>query len=89
MTLKFLNTEGGLAAKGGKLTGFALAGKDKAFVPAQAKIVGNEVEVRADGVALPIYVRYGWLKGQAPTLCNGAGLPAAPFRTDGSKGEIK
>jgi sialate O-acetylesterase len=83
--LTFSHTDGGLVAKGGRLTGFSVAGKDRRFVPAQAKIVDGKVEVRADGVVSPASVRYGWMNSQTPTLCNGLGLPAEPFRTDNWK----
>jgi sialate O-acetylesterase len=73
----------GLWHKGDKLLGFAIAGDNKEFVPANAVIEGNTVVVSAPGIAAPVYVRYAW--ADAPmeaNLYNKEGLPAAPFRTD-------
>ena len=80
--LKFTHADGGLVARGGKLRGFTVAGADRKFQPAEAVVVGDRVEVRAEGVASPRSVRYGWMGGPSPNLFNGAGLPAEPFRTD-------
>jgi sialate O-acetylesterase len=63
--------------------GFAVAGDDKAFVWAQAEIVGrNKIEVWSDAVKEPVAVRYAWADNPICNLQNGAGLPATPFRTD-------
>lgn len=72
----------GLRARGGVLKGFAIAGEDKAFVWAEARIDGESVVVRSDGVKAPKFVRYAWDDNPECTLVNGAGLPASPFRTD-------
>jgi len=83
VTLKFAHAAGGLQAKDGALTGFAIAGEDGKFVNATAEIVGqNEVRVKSDQVAEPKYVRYGWANFPQGNLWNGAGLPASPFKTD-------
>ena len=80
--LKFQHIGKGLAAKGGELKGFALAGADKQFVPAQAKIVGETVVVSSGSVSEPKAVRYGWDSVPDVNLINKDGLPATPFRTD-------
>lgn len=64
------------------LLGFTIAGEDLKFVPAEAKIVGDEVVVSAAGVAKPTAVRYGWANIFEGNLYNKEGLPASPFRTD-------
>jgi sialate O-acetylesterase len=69
----------GLVAKGGELTGFEVAGADGKFVPATAKIDGNQVVVTSDAVTEPRFVRYGWAANPACNLFNGEGLPASPF----------
>lgn len=62
---------------------FAVAGEDKKFVPATAKIEGDTVVVWSDEVQDPKYVRYAWADDPVnPNLYNKEGLPAAPFRTD-------
>ncbi len=63
--------------------GFAVAGEDKAFVWAQAKILKDgRVEVSCDQVADPVSVRYGWAENPVVNMFNNAGLPLTPFRTD-------
>jgi sialate O-acetylesterase len=63
--------------------GFAIAGADKKFVSADAKIVGrDQVEVWSDAVAQPVAVRYAWADNPVCNLQNRAGLAATPFRTD-------
>lgn len=78
----FTHADSGLMAKDGPLTGFAIAGTDKIFVPAQAAIRANAVEVWSDAVAVPVAVRYGWANVPTVNLYNQVGLPASPFRTD-------
>ena len=81
--LKFSHADGGLMSKDGKpLTWFTIAGADGKFVPADAKIVGETVEVSAAGIAQPAAVRFAWAETAQPNFCNAAGLPAEPFRTD-------
>jgi len=64
------------------LKGFALAGSDHKWFPAQGQIKGNSVLLWSDAVPHPIAVRYGWRGFPKGTLYNKEGLPAAPFRTD-------
>jgi sialate O-acetylesterase len=80
--LAFDHLGGGLVAKGGKLTGFTIAGQDAKFVRADAVIQGAEVIVRSDDVPNPVAVRYAWDINPECNLYNKAGLPAVPFRTD-------
>ena len=77
--LKFKST--GTAV--GTHTNFAIAGSNKVFSWAQAKIEGNKVIVWNDAITNPVAVRYAW--GQNPAgekLFNTEDLPASPFRTD-------
>jgi sialate O-acetylesterase len=82
VVLSFKHTDGGLAAKGGDLKGFTIAGADKQWKPAQARIDGAQVVVSSAEVKQPVAVRYAWENWPACNLFNGAGLPASPFRTD-------
>ena len=66
----------------GELADFVIGDGSGKFVPAQAKIVGQSVVVRADGIERPAAVRYGWKNYFKPSLFNREGLPAGPFRTD-------
>ncbi|HEY8966830.1 MAG TPA: sialate O-acetylesterase [Candidatus Methylacidiphilales bacterium] len=77
---------GGLKTRDGQPpTDFAVAGADGRYVWAQAAIEGDAVVLRAPGVASPASVRYDWAGSPHGNLCNGDGLPAAPFRTDSFK----
>jgi hypothetical protein len=81
--MRFTHTDGGLVSHGGqKLQGFVVAGADKIFYWAQARIEGDEVVVSSDEVPHPVAARYAWANNPPADLYNGAGLPAAPFRTD-------
>jgi sialate O-acetylesterase len=82
VVLHFTHLGGGLVAEGGELKGFTIAGADKVFHPAQAKIVGETVVVNSAEVSPPVAVRYGWANVPEGNLFNRAGLPASPFRTD-------
>jgi sialate O-acetylesterase len=82
VVLRFTHARSGLLAKDGPLKGFTIAGEDKQFVPAEATIKGNTVEVTSEAVARPVAVRYGWSNVPDVNLYNQAGLPASPFRTD-------
>lgn len=83
ITLEFEHVGGGLAAGGGEpLKGFAVAGADRKFVWADAKIDGNTVIISSDEVSEPAAVRYGWANNPVCNLYNKEGLPASPFRTD-------
>jgi sialate O-acetylesterase len=86
-TLQFDHLAGGLQANGGgPLKGFAIAGDDKKFVWADAKIDGDSVVLSSPQVEHPTIVRYGWETNPAKAnLYNKAGLPAPPFRTDAPK----
>ncbi len=73
----------GLQAKGGELRRFAIAGADRKFVWANARIEGDSVVVSNPEVLRPAAVRYAWAENpEGCNLFNGAGLPASPFRTD-------
>ena len=81
--LRFKETGSGLIAKGGgPLKGFAIAGDDRKFVWADAKIEGEEIVVWSDNVPEPAAVRYAWADNPICNLYNREGLPTSPFRTD-------
>jgi sialate O-acetylesterase len=63
--------------------GFAIAGEDKKFVWAQAKVVGkDQIEVWAEGISNPVSVRYAWADNPVCNVQSREGLPLTPFRTD-------
>jgi sialate O-acetylesterase len=82
VTLFFCHTKESLAVHGETLKGFVIAGEDNVWHPANARIVGDSIVVSSPEVALPVAVRYAWSNNPECNLYNGAGLPAAPFRTD-------
>lgn len=84
ITVKFTQTGGGLISIDGEpLNLFAVAGEDKRWVWAEAKIEGNTVVVSNPAVPNPKYVRYAWADNpDGANLFNKEGLPASPFRTD-------
>jgi sialate O-acetylesterase len=80
--LHFSSIGSGLECKGSELTGFTVAGEDKKFHNAQARIVGETVVITCDAVKEPKAVRFGWADYPVVNFFNKEGLPATPFRTD-------
>ncbi|MDG3007405.1 sialate O-acetylesterase [Paludisphaera mucosa] len=75
----------GLASRGGgPIRGFAVAGADGRYRYADAVVEGDAVVLRSEAVPAPLTVRYAWGGAPGANLVNRAGLPAAPFRTDGA-----
>ncbi|MDA2927222.1 sialate O-acetylesterase [Acidobacteria bacterium AH-259-G07] len=67
--------------------GFSIAGEERQFVWAKARILGkDQVEVWSDQVRKAVAVRYAWADNPVCNLTSSDGLPAAPFRTDGWPG---
>jgi sialate O-acetylesterase len=82
MRVHFRFSGEGMTASGKPLQSFELAGADKVFHPATAVIQGDSIAVRSGLVPRPVAVRYAWHNAPEANLFNGAGLPAAPFRSD-------
>jgi sialate O-acetylesterase len=83
VVLTFSHTTGGLQSSDGRpLQQFTVAGDDGRFYPASATLSGDTVTVSAPEVPEPVAVRYCWVPSGSINFYNGAGLPAAPFRTD-------
>jgi sialate O-acetylesterase len=76
-----------LAAHGAVLKGFSIAGQDRKFHWADARIDGDTVIVSSAAVSAPVAVRYDWANSPDGNLFSSAGLPASPFRTDDWPGE--
>lgn len=82
IVLSFKNAESGLYAFD-TLTGFEIAGEDKVFYPANAKIVNQKnVAVNSDKVHNPVAIRYAWRNYTVGALYDTNLLPASSFRTD-------
>ena len=82
LRVKFRHAESGLIARDRELQSFEIAGADRVFRPALARIERDTVVVSAPDVREPAAVRYAWANFCEANLYNGAGLPAAPFRSD-------
>jgi len=72
----------GLRLEGDTTGAFTLAGADRLFHPAQARVEGETLVVWSSSVAEPLAVRYAWGAADPGCLWNAAGLPAACFRSD-------
>ncbi|WP_190811496.1 sialate O-acetylesterase [Flagellimonas sp. S3867] len=72
----------GLKMEGKELKEFYIAGTDKQFYEAKARIKGNTVQVFSTNVKKPVAVRFAFYDKALPNLFNGEGLPASAFRTD-------
>lgn len=76
----------GLSPISTDLDGFELAGEDKVFHPAKARLLGGDrkqIKVyQCPEVPNPVAVRYGMKNWSAATLYNCFGIPATPFRSD-------
>jgi len=81
--IRFSRLGGGLEVRGGgELTGFGVAGEDRKFVKAAARVEGDTVVVSSPAVPSPVAVRYAWSQNPVCNLRGKIGLPVAPFRTD-------
>jgi sialate O-acetylesterase len=82
LIIRFTATGSGLITNDGETPAeFAIAGADKKFVWAKARIEGNQVIVWSDQITDPVYVRYAWADNPVnPNLYNKEGLPASPFQ---------
>lgn len=82
VTVKFSGIPLGMTAYGTKITQFEVAGNDKVFHPALAKIKDNKVILVSAEVKQPVAVRYAFKDWCVGELYSVEGLPASPFRTD-------
>jgi sialate O-acetylesterase len=80
--ISFINAETGLATKNGEPIDFTVAGDDKIFYKATAKIDGNTIVVSSPEVKKPVAVRFGYRNQSMPNLFSKEGLPVNLFRTD-------
>jgi len=76
------HAEGLKTRDGAPVKGFQLAGTDKQWKPAAARIDGAKLVVTSAEVVAPVALRYAWLDFPETNLVNSADLPASPFRTD-------
>ncbi len=82
MRVWFDSVGGGLKARdGGALKGFEVAGDDKRFYAAEARVEGGTVVASSPSVTQPLAVRYAWAQNPEANLINAEGLPAGVFRS--------
>jgi hypothetical protein len=84
MMVNFTHADGLKSSDGKPFRGFAVADEDRKFYPAEAKIdkATGLLVLSSKKVQTPVAARYNWADNPDGNLVNGAGLPAAPFRTD-------
>ena len=71
----------GLAFRGeAGARGFEIAGADRKYVKAQARIEGTSLVISSAEVPAPRSLRYAWADNPEVSLYNAQGLPASPFR---------
>lgn len=80
--LTFDNATNGLTSFDRELSNFEVAGEDRVFYPAKAKIDGTNVVVTCPEVQAPVAVRYAFKNFVVGDLFNIEGMPASSFRTD-------
>ncbi len=83
ITLTFSNVRGGWRVFDVREpVGFAIAGEDKKFYWANAKVVKDQIVVSSPNVKNPVAVRYAWADNPVCNVFTGLNLPLTPFRTD-------
>lgn len=84
MEITFRSVQGSLRTADGREPGpFSLAGKDRQYHPASARLDGPRVILSSPAVPEPAFARYAWSnRPKNPNLTDKSGLPARPFRTD-------
>ena len=86
--VNFDYAQNGITSYNKAIVGFEIAGEDKIFYPANAKVIRgygsnrSKLEVSSDSVKKPVAVRYGWKNYLKGNLYNTQGLPASSFRSD-------
>lgn len=84
--IRFKHAVGLKTSDGQSTKAFAIAGADRKFYWADARIDGETIIASSSKVSKPVAVRYAWADNPEVNLYNGVNLPASPFRTDDWKG---
>lgn len=80
LRLKFGHAKGGLKTiDQAAVTGFEIAGKENAFMPASARIEGDEIVLENHDINEPTGARYGFAQNPKCNLTNESKLLASPF----------
>ena len=86
--VNFDYAQNGITSYNKPIVGFEIAGSNKVFYKANAKVIRgyglnrSKLEVSSDSVKNPEAVRYGWKNYLIGNLYNSEGLPASSFRSD-------
>ncbi len=92
MVVSFSDIGSGLTIDTNRATGdgpdFEVAGTSRTFYPADYRINGDSVVLRAAEVPVPVHVRYAYHNDPTLVLYNAEGLPAMPFRLSPSMQEL-
>jgi len=80
--ISFENADNGLVSKDKTIAEIFIAGADKQFQPAMAKIDGSTLIVWNKSIKNPVAVRFGFSNSAIPNLFSKEGLPVNLFRTD-------
>jgi len=78
----FNNADNGLISKDKTIKEVYIAGEDREFQPAMAKIDGSTLIVWNKSIKNPVAVRFGFTNTAIPNLFSKEGLPVNLFRTD-------
>jgi sialate O-acetylesterase len=82
LTVTFDNVPNGITSFGEKVTSFELAGADKVYYPAMAKVERNSVVLFSAHVPEPVAVRYAFKDFVVGNLFSTEGIPVPSFRSD-------
>lgn len=82
LRVRFRHAGSGLVSHHRPVQSLEIAGADGVFHVATARIDRNMLVVSSPKVKEPVAVRYAWSNAPDANLYDGAGLPAAPFRSD-------
>lgn len=82
IVLSFDNIPNGIITKEKTIRGFYISGDKEQWLPAETKIVNNQVVVWNKNISAPAQVRYGFGNTVIGNIFSKEGLPVCPFRTD-------
>jgi sialate O-acetylesterase len=82
VTLNFKHTGGAIELKPDTTATFEVAGKDRVFHHAKARVEAEHIIVSSKDVEMPIAVRYAFKAWTTGIIYNHFGFPCSSFRTD-------
>ena len=82
LMIEFSSIGSGLVLSNFEKSEFEIAGKNKIYVSADVKIIGDRIQLSSPDLLKPMYARYAWRDISIATLFNKEGLPASSFSTE-------